>query len=389
MAIRGGGTGLDGGAVATRGGLLLSLREMNRITEISPADMVAVVQPGVTTSQINAQLRPFGLFYPIDPASQSQSTIGGNVATAAHGLRCLKYGPIGSYMLGLEVVAPPGEIIRCGAKTLKYAAGYHLTDLLVGSRGQIGIITEIILKLLPRPQAQVSLMATFPKVGQANLAKETLRKRGIWPSRLELMDARATDKGLVDLHVELSRDQVLLLTELDGPESMVKGDVQATMKILAEEGAEQVRLAEDDREAGQWWEARGKLLSRLVGETSLAILLSIIVPGDKTVLFFEKVTRVFKGTSVSQAIYGHLGEGRWHIVFQTRNGEAAGKQALSRLAEAVQKIANGLGCMCLRAHTIGFVPEVPLSPPRDPGQKRLWNALRAKFDPHSIFDSLK
>lgn len=386
MSIRGGGTGLDGGAVAPRDGLLVSLRKMSRIKEISPENMVAVVQPGVITARINDRLVPSELFYPIDPASQGQGTIGGDVATRAHGLRGAKYGCINNYLLGLEVVTPPGEVIRCGAKTLKCATGYHLTDLFAGSRGHIGVITEIILKLLPRPQARVSLMATFHGAAQAQRAKELLMRENIWPSRLELVDSPAAERGLSDLNLDLIPDQVLLLMELDGSKFLLKDDAETTLKILAQEGGGRIQCAEDERQAERWWQLRGSLLSALVGETDVALLLTTIVPGSKTALFFEKLTTTCQADSIGHYIYGHLAEGRWHSVIQAKGGETARIRDLTRLARNIHKTAGSLGGRILRPYAIGFDPGTPLTPSGDDGQERLWSVLKSRFDPRGIFN---
>jgi glycolate oxidase len=386
IAIRGGGTGLDGGAVAPRDGLLMSLRKMSRIKEISPEDMMAVVQPGLITARMNDQLRPSDLFYPIDPASQGHSTIGGDVATGAHGLRGAKYGSIKNYLLGLEVVTPPGEVIRCGAKTLKCATGYHLTDLFAGSRGRIGVITEIILKLLPRPQARISLMATFHGAAQADRFREVLMRENIWPSRLELLDSPTVEKGLSDLKLDLSPDQVLLLVELDGPESLLKEDIETTLKILAQEGGWQIQRVEDERQAERWWRLRGSLLSALVEDTDVALLLTVIVPASKTDLFFEKLTTACQAKSIDHYIYGHLAEGRWHSVLPAKGGESARIRDLANLAKTIHKMAGSLGARILRPHAIGFNPGTPLAPPGDGGQERLWSALKSRFDPRGIFN---
>jgi glycolate oxidase len=361
---------------------------MNRILEVSPKDMVAVVQPGVTTAQINAHLRPLGLFYPVDPASQDHGTIGGAVATPAHGLRGMKYGTIANYLLGLEAVVPPGEIIRCGAKTLKCATGYHLTDLFVGSRGRLGVITEIILKLLPRPAAQASLTAIFAEVSQAQRAKLALRSLGIWPSRLELMDHRAVMKGLKHLKLDISPTQFLLMMELDGLESLVKADVRETLKLFAKEGGRHLCLAQDDRQTECWWRARGALLSNLVGKSGFAVLTTATVPGSKTTHLFEKVAAISFGTWKFLGVYGHLGEGRWHAVFLTIKGDEA-QQTVSQLFSAISMLASSLGGTCLRPYAIGFVPEVLPLPTGDPGQDRLWRALKAQLDPEDLFSPLK
>jgi glycolate oxidase len=361
---------------------------MNRIIEISPEDLVAILQPGVITAQINAHLKPMGLFYPMDPAGQSRGSIGGDVATAAHGLRGTRYGTIANYVLGLEAVVPPGEVIRCGSKTLKCATGYHLTDLLVGSRGRIGIITEIILKLLPRPSAQASLLAVFAKVSQAQGATAALKSRGICPSRLELMDARAVTKGLADLKLSISPTQVLLMMELDGLESVVKKNTQEALKLLAQEGGEQLSLAQDDRQTDCWWQARGALLSNLVGKEDLALLATIIVPESKTSHFFEEAAAISMGTWKLLTCYGHSGEGRWHLVFQAPKSDVA-RRAAAKLVSAIGRMASSLGGRSLRPYFIGSVPQALPQSIGDPVQEKLWRALKAQFDPEGLLGPLQ
>ena len=389
LTIRGGDTAPSGGAMATRGGILLSLSKMSRITEISSQNMMAVVQPGVITAQINAQLRPHGLFYPIDPSSQDLCTIGGNVATRAHGLRGIKYGTIDNYLLGLEAVVPPGEIIRCGAKTIKCATGYRLTDLLAGSRGQIGIITEIILKLLPRPQAQVSLMATFGGMGQAYRVKEVLQKKGIRPSRMELMDHRSAHRGLVDLNLPLSSGQALLLVELDGEESMVQKDAQMSGKLLVEPGGEGVRLAQDEKESDRWWQARGTLLSHLTEQEDAFLLLTTIIPEAKATRFFQKVAEASPRKGADLAIFGHLGEERWHSVISAKKHGTTANRALPKLVETIHKIAASLGGRTCPLYAIGFAAGAFPPPPGDAVAQMLCRTLKASFDPRGILQPME
>ncbi len=388
LTSRGGGTGLDGGAVAARGGLVISMARMNQVREISAVDMVAVVQPGVISARINDHLRPHGLFYPIDPASRSRSTIGGDVATKAHGLRSIKYGSIANFLLGLEVVVPPGEIIRCGARTLKCATGYHLTDLFAGSRGRLGTITEIILKPLPRPSAQASLMAILERVDQALEIKKAIRSRSIWPSRMELLDAQAVQSGLTQLRQDLSPGRALLLVELDGPVRVVKKDVQVILRLLSHQGARQTRLAKSEQEVENWWRERGSLLSHLVGQRDFALLMTVGIPGSATARFFDTAAAVSIKPWRFQSIYGHLGEGRWHCLFLAEGDPAVAARTLPHLIQALLKAASSMDGRILRRHTIGL-PAGALPPAaRDPGQQKLWKALKERIDPETLLNPL-
>jgi glycolate oxidase len=388
IAVRGGGTGLDGGAVSGRGGLLISLEQMDHIVEISAEDMIAVVQPGVNSRQLNAQLASVGLFYPIDPAWQARSTIGGNIATRAHGLRGMKYGRIGNYLLGLEAVVAPGEIIRGGAKTLKCATGYHLADLFAGSRGHIGIITEIILKLLPRPQARASLMAVFNGPGGALRVREALRDESIHPARIELMDGLTVQRGFSKVGRDLSPDHFLLLLELDGTEPVVHDDAQAALKLFADQGASRSLQASDEDQARDWWTVREKLLAELVGEKDLALVLTTTLPPGKTNAFFQRLQDLDGPSSHRLMVYGHLGEGRWHVVICTSGKEKKSVGELARIARDVISASSSCGGLHLRPVGIGIAPPASIVPPPDPGQADLWHRLKERFDPENLFKPL-
>ena len=194
---RGSATGLAGGAVPVEGSICLNLARMNRILEISVPDTVAVVQPGVITQDLQRAAEKLGFFYPPDPASVYQCTVGGNVATNAGGPRCLKYGVTGDYVLGLEVVVAGGHVLRLGGRTIKDVAGYDLKRLFIGSEGTLGVVTEITVRLIPKPAAQLTALAAFPRLADACEAVGNILQAGIVPLVTELMDqgTDARDRG--------------------------------------------------------------------------------------------------------------------------------------------------------------------------------------------------
>ena len=256
---RGAGTGYTGGAVPTHGGVVISLERMNRILEIDEANLVAVVQPHVITGDLQDAVEKLGLFYPPDPASLRQSVIGGNVAECAGGPRAFKYGTTKRYVLGLEAVLPTGEVIRTGGKVVKNVVGYDLTQLLVGSEGTLAIITEIILRLVPKPPVQSTLRATFPDVESAVAAVTNIIRARVVPAALELIDGDSLEAVARNLNVRSLAPEgtaAILLLEVDG-----------IAQAVAEEAA---RVEEACRAAGATEVLRGARRGRAPGAVARA-----------------------------------------------------------------------------------------------------------------------
>jgi len=210
----------------------------------------------------------------------------------------------------------------------------------------------------------------------------------LYDLRLELMDGRAVMNGLQDLNLDLSPTQVLLMLELDGLETVVKEDVQESVQLFVSEGGKLACLAEAGQQTERWWRIRGALLSNLAARADLAFLTTSIVPGSKTTQFFEQVSSISTGAWEFLAIYGHMGEGRWHTVFVANRSEAA-QRAASQLRGAISRMTTSLGGQFLRPHTIGFVPEAIPSLTEDSGQEKLWTALKTQFDPMGLLSALE
>ena len=224
---RGAATGMSGGAIPNGSSISLSLTRMNRIKEIDLVNLVAVVEPGVVTADLQAEVESHNLFYPPDPASLKQSTLGGNVAECAGGPRCLKYGTTKDYVLGLEVVLANGEIIRTGGKLMKDVTGYNLTQLFVGSEGTLGVITEITLRLIPKPQARLTAMAVFPLLDDATRAVTNILSSGILPSTIEIMDNTTIKVVEEYLQMGLPVDAgAILIIEVDGKEQAILPEIE-------------------------------------------------------------------------------------------------------------------------------------------------------------------
>src|SRR6202140_8882 len=233
VTARGAGFGYVGGCVPVRGGIALSLARMNRIKEINFADAIAIVEPGVITAELQARAREQKLFYPPDPASKKDCSIGGNVATNAGGPRCLKYGVTRNYVIGLEVVLASGEVLRTGGRVHKNKTGFSLIGLFVGSEGMLGVVTEITLRLLPLPPARATLSAAFATMSQAAAAVQEIFAQGFLPSSLEIADGFTLDAARRDLgEMIVPPGSAHLLVDLDGQDESVRSEAAAIHQLL-------------------------------------------------------------------------------------------------------------------------------------------------------------
>src|SRR5262245_27866840 len=258
LVVRGAGTGYTGGAVPTCGGVLLSMERLNRILEIDELNLLAVVEPNVINANLQNAVEERGLFYPPDPASLNQSSIGGNVAECAGGPRAFKYGTTKRYVLALEAVLPTGEVIDTGSKAVKNVVGYDLTQLLVGSEGTLAIITKITLRLVPKPKANATLLATFGGIRGAVDAVSELIRRRVVPAALELIDSDA----LAAIQDNLGGGLVApgtgaaLIVEVDGTARGVEEDLDAVVEACRSVGAKEITRARDDAERDRIWSLR-------------------------------------------------------------------------------------------------------------------------------------
>src|SRR5512137_627708 len=254
---RGSATGLAGAAVPVPGSICLNMARMNRILEISTADTLAVAEPGVITYDLQKAVEKLGLFYPPDPASVYQCTLGGNVATNAGGPRCLKYGVTADYVLGLTVVLPGGQVMHTGGRTIKDVSGYNLTQLFVGSEGTLGVVTEITARLIPKPAAQLTALAAFPKLADACTAVGNILQAGVVPLVTEIMD-QGTTRAIEDFkHLGLPLDvEALFLIAVDGDADFIQKEIRIVTEVLKKSGAKEVRQAKTADESEALWEAR-------------------------------------------------------------------------------------------------------------------------------------
>ena len=311
---RGAGYGYVGGCVPSRGGIALSLARMNRIKEVSADDFVAVVEPGVITATLQAEARARGLFYPPDPASMKDCSLGGNIATNAGGPRCLKYGVTRGCVLGLEVVLADGRVLRCGSRTHKNKTGFDLVGLFVGSEGLLGVVTEAMLKLLPLPPARASLAASFRTFRQAADAVREIFRAGFLPAALEIADAFTLKSAREFLGREIAPGaKSLVLVDLDGQPGSVKGECAELARLLKKIKALSVRTAFGETDCEKLWELRRAYSESLKATGLTKLNEDIAVPRGRLVDLVEFCERLAKKYGCPVACFGHAGDGNIHV----------------------------------------------------------------------------
>lgn len=310
---RGAGYGYVGGCVPVRGGVVLSVARMKRIKEINFADAVAVVEPGVITGDLQAEVRSKGLFYPPDPASLKDCSIGGNIATNAGGPRCLKYGVTRQYVLGLEVVLASGEVLRTGSRTHKNKTGFDLLGLFVGSEGMLGCVTEATLRLLPHPPARASLSASFRTFRQAADAVQAVFKAGFLPSAVEIADSftlQSAREHCGTAVVPAGRGHLLI--DLDGQPESVKSEVKSLQDLIARRGAVHLATALGEEECEKLWELRRKFSASLKATGLTKLNEDIVVPRGRLVDLVRFAEKLRKEHGFPVACFGHAGDGNIH-----------------------------------------------------------------------------
>jgi len=388
LVVRGGGTGYTGGAVPIQGGVVLSLERMNRILEIDEANLLAVVEPHVITGDLQDAVERVGLFYPPDPASLRESVIGGNVAECAGGPRAFKYGTTRNYVLGLEVVLPTGEVIRIGSKAVKNVVGYDLTRLIVGSEGTLAIVTQVVVRLVPRPPAQMTLRATFPGTDAAIEAVTAVLRSRVVPATLELVDEECLDAVARHLGTPLAPagTGALVLIEVDGFPEAVAAEALRVEEACRAAGASEVlrAVSAEDREA--LWRVRRELSPALKTISPVKLNNDVVVPKGRLPELFEFVKQLKRDMHLRMPCFGHAGDGNIHVNIMVEPGDpdelVRARAAVPMLLEAVVALEGSIS----GEHGIGFtkVPYVGIELTAD--VIALMKRVKRAFDPNGILN---
>jgi len=355
LTVRGSGTNLSGGTIPKKGGVVVLTNALNKILEINEADLYAVVEPGVITAKFASEVAARGLFYPPDPGSQAVSTLGGNVAENAGGLRGLKYGVTKDYVMGVDFFDVDGEIVKSGSRTVKCVTGLNLAGLMVASEGTLGVFEKITLKLTPPPQAAKSMMAVFDDVNKACETVAAIIAAKIVPATLEFMDnftiRTVEDFAHAGLPVEA---QALLRIEVDGHPGQVAEEAEKVEAICKKLGAQRIQVAKAANERNKVWEARRAALSALARVSPTTVLEDATVPRSKIPAMMVALEGIAKKYKLTIGTFGHAGDGNLHPTILT---DRRNQEEWKRVEEAIDDIfdvALGLGGTLSGEHGIGI-----------------------------------
>ena len=384
---RGSGTGMTGGSLPVKGGIVLVMGRLNRILEIDKDNLIAHAEPGVVTGHFHRAVESEGLFYPPDPSSSDFSTLGGNLAECAGGPRAVKYGVTRDYVLGLEAVLPTGEIIHSGVKTAKGVVGYDLTRLLIGSEGTLGIITSITLKLLPLPEAVSAMTAIFDHIETAAETVSEIIRRGIIPRTIEFMDnasIRCVERHLkMNLPVEAG---ALLLIEVDGKAEEVGMLIEQLRTLCVSLGAKNTKIAGKKEEIAELWKARKAISPALFQYGPDKINEDIVVPRSKIPDMVRKIEALKEKTGLTMVSFGHAGDGNIHfnIMLDKRNRDELKKAEAA--IDALFDYTLELGGTISGEHGVGITKAPYIAKEIGSVELTLMKKIKKIFDPNGILN---
>ncbi len=388
---RGAGTGLSGGALPRFGGIVLSTERLNSIIEIDAQNLQVTTEPGVITEVLQNAVKEKGLFYPPDPSSRGSCFIGGNIAENSGGPKAVKYGVVKDYVLNLELVLPTGEVIWTGANVLKNSTGYNLTQLIVGSEGTLGIVTKIVLKLLPYPKHELLMLAPFKDLEKAGAAVSEIFRAGITPSAMELVEidalkivSRYVDSAAVKIEDDVAAH---LIIEVDGNhEETLMQEMEKITRVLEAFDCGEVLFADDERQKAELWKLRRRV-AEAVKADGYTIEEDTVVPRAKLPALIKAVKDLCKQYNFHAVCYGHAGDGNLHIrikkpgcIYSLNNPEVV--PALRALFETVKNLGGTIS----GEHGIGLVQKEYMDIVFDPAAIQLMKGIKQVFDPNNILN---
>ncbi|HNF02070.1 MAG TPA: FAD-linked oxidase C-terminal domain-containing protein [Ferruginibacter sp.] len=391
---RGAGTGLSGGALPHRGGVLLSMERMNSILEIDERNLQVITEPGVITEVLQNAVKEKGLFYPPDPSSRGSCFIGGNIAENSGGPKAVKYGVVKDYVLNLEVVLPNGDIIWTGANVLKNSTGYNLTQLVVGSEGTLGIVTKIVLKLLPHPKYDLLMLVPFNSLEKAGEAVSAIFRAGFTPSAMELVEINAlkivskfVDSSVVPVTDEM---EAHLIIEVDGNHmDTLMSEMEAIAELLTQYDCGDVFFADDAQQKAELWKLRRRV-AEAVKIDGYTIEEDTVVPRAELPALIRGVKELGRQYRFDVVCYGHAGDGNLHIrirkpgsIYSLNNPDVI--PALKALFELVKSLGGTIS----GEHGIGLVQKEYMDIVFSGAQMQLMKGIKKTFDPNNILNSGK
>ncbi len=384
---RGQSTSLSGGPLPVQGGIVLDCSQWTSKLEVFPEDMLVVVSPGVTAKQINDAALKHGLIYPPDPSSMNIATIGGNLAENSGGPKGLKYGVTKDYVVGLEVVTPEGDVMRTGGKTIKNVTGYDVTNLIVGSEGTLAVITEATLRLYPKPQATVTLMALFDNLIDSGHSISNILSAGIIPAKLEIMDQASIQAVEEYQPTGLPIDvEAMILIELDGHPVAIEQEIEVVRKVCTKYNARKVEIANTEEQALALWKARKLVSPAIVRNKPTKISEDATVPRSKIPEMFTRLKEIRQKYDVELVIFGHAGDGNLHpnII-----ADANDLEEMKRVEKAVTEIfeaAIELGGTLSGEHGIGTLKAPFLEMELGEVGVDMMKRIKQAWDPNNILN---
>ena len=387
---RGGGTGLSGAALPIYGGVLLSMEKFKSIIEIDIENLQATLEPGVITEEFMNAAAEKGLLYPVDPSSKGSCFIGGNVAHGSGGPRVVKYGTIREYILNLEVVLPTGEVIWTGANTLKYASGYNLTQLMIGSEGTLGVVTKIVTKLIPKPQQSVVMLGSFTENEQACAAVSAIFRAGITPSALEFMERKGVEWVIKydDIKFDL-KDNVnaYLMIEFDGDDlDNIFKDCEKVNMVLEEFGCTDVLFADTAQQKEELWRMR-RTMAESVKSNSVYKEEDTVVPRAALPKLINGIKEIGSRYGFESVCYGHAGDGNLHVnIIKAGMSDADWKDKLKDGIIEIFELTTDLGGTISGEHGIGLVQKEFMPIKYSEVSLNLMRGIKQVFDPNGIMN---
>jgi len=391
LTVRGAGTGLSGGALPIKGGVLLSMEKFNKIIKIDERNLQATVEPGVINYEFQEAVKQVGLFYPPDPASWGSCSLGGNIAHSSGGPKAVKYGTTRDYVLNLEIVLPNGEIIWTGANTLKYSTGYNLTHLMVGSEGTLCIVTKIVFKLITLPKHDLLMLIPFNSAELACKAVAEVFKAGINPSAMEFMEKDAIDWSIKysgELSFKVKPEwQALLIVEVDGNNlDVLMSDCEIISSVMQQNQCDEILFADSTEQKNAIWKIRRKV-GEAVKSNSVYKEEDTVVPRAELPILLKGVKAIGKKYGFNSVCYGHAGDGNLHVnIIKGALSDDVWNIDLPKAISEIFELCKSLGGTISGEHGIGLVQKNYLPIVFSPYHLQLMKDIKKVFDPNYILN---
>ena len=391
---RGGGTGLSGGALPHLGGVLLSMERLNKIINLDERNLQVITEPGVITEVLQDAVKAKGLFYPPDPSSKGSCFIGGNIAENSGGPKAVKYGVVKDYVLNLEVVLPNGDIIWTGANVLKNSTGNNLTQLMVGSEGTLGIVTKIVLKLIPLPKYDLLMLVPFADLEKASEAVSAIFRAGFTPSALELVeiDALQIVSKMVDSHAVPVTDDIAahLIVEVDGNNmDVLMGEMEQIAELMVTYDGGEVFFADDAQQKAELWKLRRRV-AEAVKTSGYTIEEDTVVPRAELPALIRGVKALGKKHDFHAVCYGHAGDGNLHVrINKPGIPNSYGNEEMTNILRALFDLVYSLGGTISGEHGIGLIQKSYMDIVFKEANLELMRGIKKTFDPNNILNAGK